>query len=74
MWTKGKITVEGVTFEYWMKHFEEPSCFGINEGRISKLELREGGKVVLNYDRGWDIRPRTKKAKAALEQLLKEFN
>lgn len=35
------------------KIFEEPSIFGIDSGRISKLWIKGNGEL-LNYDRGWD--------------------
>lgn len=33
------------------KIYDEPSCFGINEGRVSKLHI----SGAANYDRGWDF-------------------
>ena len=56
-WKEGTIGVNGEVFHYWVKVYEEPSRFGIDEGRISKLMLKRGGKVVCNYDRGWDVKP-----------------
>ena len=70
MWTKG--TIDG--FTYCVKHFDEGSEFGINEGRISKLELRKDGRIVANYDRGWDIKPTSKEANAAYAKILKQYN
>ena len=40
-------------YEIEAKMFEEPSEFGIDGGRISKLWIRGNGEL-LNYDRGWD--------------------
>ena len=42
------------------KVFSNPSMFGINSGRISKLTVVADtewnyDKIVVNYDRGWDI-------------------
>lgn len=42
---------------YWVKAFEEGSEWGINGGKISKLSIKLDGKCVVNYDRGWDIKP-----------------
>ncbi|MBT2735119.1 hypothetical protein [Bacillus sp. ISL-7] len=44
--------VEGYADGTWFqaKLFDEPSPYGINEGRVSKLHI-DGG---INYDRGWD--------------------
>ena len=47
----------------------------IRKGRISKLWVRgEDGTVVINYDRGWDIRPATDEGKAILKEITKRFN
>ena len=40
MWTEGRIEVRGITFHYWVKVYDEGSVYGINEGRISKLTIR----------------------------------
>ena len=34
MWLNGNLTVDGIEYEYWIKVYEEPSSFGINDGRI----------------------------------------
>ena len=52
----------------------EGSQYGINQGRISKLTLKRDGKIVANYDRGWDIEPVDKDTEIALAILLKEYN
>lgn len=79
MWKEGTIgipTKDGgyKKVKYWIKVYEEPSEYGINEGRISKLTLRIGEEEVANYDRGWDIKPTCKEAEIALSILLKEHN
>ncbi len=74
MWTSGKLEIDGIEVWYEVKHFEEGSRFGIDGGRISKLGARIGSKEIINYDRGWDIRPKEQVAKAALAQLLKLYN
>lgn len=70
MWTKG--TIDG--FDYCIKHYEEGSIYGINNGRISKLEMRKDDVIIANYDRGWDIKPEGEEAQAALAMILEEFN
>lgn len=70
MWTKG--TING--FDYCIKHYEEGSIYGINEGRISKLEMRKNGRIVANYDRGWDIEPKGETVLKAYKKLLDKFN
>ena len=42
---------------YWVKAYDEGSEYGINGGRISKLTIKIDGETVVNYDRGWDIKP-----------------
>jgi len=55
-WTTGAVQTNGQTYTYSVKHFDEPSCYGIRNGRVSKLEIRLADQVVLNYSRGWDVR------------------
>jgi hypothetical protein len=74
MWSKGNLLIKKETIHYQVKHYDETSSFGINEGKISKLSLSQGGKIIANYDRGWDIKPTRESAKIAFEMLLKEYN
>ena len=74
MWKEGSIKVHDNIFHYWLKVFEEPSQFGIDGGRISKLMLKCNGEIVCNYDRGWDIEPTDPDAQIALELLLHSNN
>lgn len=32
--------------------------YGINGGKVIKLLIRKGDKIIANYDRGWDIKPK----------------
>ena len=78
MWKTGKINISGcdgkrLVFEYWAKVYDKPSEYGINEGRVSKLTIRIDGTVVCNYDRGWDMEPKTQAAKQALELMLAKY-
>lgn len=74
MWKQGSIKIGSSTISYWVKSFEEGSQFGIDKGRISKLMLKRDGRVIANYDRGWDIMPIDSEAEAALAELMKKFN
>jgi hypothetical protein len=74
MWTEGTIRVGASTFHYWVKHYEEPSIFGYEEGRASKISLRRNGKTVFNFDRGMDIPPEDEETETALAILLKQYN
>ena len=70
MWTEG--TMDG--YEYWVKHYEEGSCYGIDEGRISKLSIRKNGVELYGYDRGLDHDELDAGGKAVYAKLLKMFN
>lgn len=74
MWEQDTLRVEDQVVSYSMKVFEEPSEYGINKGRISKLTLKNNNKVIANYDRGWDIMPTGKLANEALEMILDARN
>ena len=74
MWKKGMIIINGTELTFDLKVFEIGSSYGISEGRISKLSCRRNGKEVINYDRGWDIRPKENMDKEALEEILKLYN
>jgi hypothetical protein len=75
MWNKGSIKIENQTFTYSAKVYGEPSeDYGIEGGRISKLEIRLGDFPVARYDRGWDIEPETENAQLALLAILHNFN
>ena len=74
MWSEGSIKGRNSIFHYWVKHYDEPSEYGINEGRVSKLTLKRNGKIVYNYDRGLDVEAVDEETKLALAILLKEYN
>ena len=75
VWTLASAAVNGRKFKVEMVRFDEPSRFGIRNGRISKLWAKEeGGSEVINYDRGWDIRPNTAEGKAVLAAIIRQFN
>lgn len=56
------------------KVYDTGSKFGINKGRISKLEVwdRTAGLAVrhISYERGWNIKPATDEYWALLWDLL----
>ena len=74
MQSKGSIEIEGTKVEYCVKHFDEGAEFGIENGRISKLQCKMAGQTILNYDRGWDIEPETEIARQALAIHTAEYN
>ncbi|MCL2235450.1 MAG: hypothetical protein FWB98_03285 [Defluviitaleaceae bacterium] len=70
MWSRGEIN--GYKFD--VKHYENGSEYGINEGRVSKLSIRKDGKEVYNYDRGLDYDNLDKAGKKAYVEILKKYN
>ena len=71
---ESSIKVNGEVFHYWMKQYDKGSEWGIEGGRISKLMLKRNGKIVCNYDRGWDVEPADENTQLALELLLHSEN
>ena len=74
MWKEGTIKIGTGLYHYWIKVYEEPSHFGIDGGRISKLMLKRKNEIVCNYDRGWDIKPVDGDTESALQILLHSEN
>ncbi|MGN0254764.1 MAG: hypothetical protein ACI4W2_00760 [Eubacterium sp.] len=75
MWEQGSILIDSTIVKYWVKHYDEPSeTYGLEGGRISKMELRIDGRVTLNYDRAWDIEPEDEISQIAYMLLLKKYN
>lgn len=75
MWSEGTLRINNRNFTYTVKHYDEPSIFGILDGRISKLEIRLDGEVIMcRYERGWDIKATDKDAITALGFLLRKYN
>jgi hypothetical protein len=69
-WDSGNI--DGYSYQALV--FPEPSDYGINNGNISKLSIKgPNGKLVVSYDRGWDIEPAGKAAKAILDKVLARY-
>jgi hypothetical protein len=63
-WVKGEIfNGQYNQFKYEAQVFDEGSMHGIEEGKVSKLEVKAFNpysgwyNVIANYDRGWDIYP-----------------
>jgi len=80
MWSQGTIWAENgkAGYDYWVKHYEEGSeVYGIDGGRISKLEIRRHGenKTLVSYERDWDIEvPDSDEIQAVYAILLKKYN
>lgn len=76
-WVEGKV--KNYNFKAYL--FDDPSSYGIENGRISKLSIyddkkrRLGGDFIntciVHFDRGWDKKPRTKEDKAVFQKVYK---
>ena len=76
-WVSGMVKLaNGRTFRYNLLVFTEPSKHGIDGGRISKLWVATATRLtmVVNFDRGWDVKPATSDHKAVYAALLKRYN
>ena len=71
-WLQGHLT-RSPDYTFDAKVFDIGSEFGIKNGRISKLEVRHQGRTVMNYERGWEEKPKSWKDKAALKDILASF-
>jgi hypothetical protein len=60
-------------YTFRAKVFDVGSVFGIGQGRISKLQVRRGDRVVMNYDRGWDQPPEGRRDRKALQEIVAGF-
>ena len=58
VWIVGDISIDNKTYRVNAKVFLEDSEFGIENGPVSKLWIADSnGDCVINYDRGWDVKP-----------------
>lgn len=54
-WFKGEYK----DYDFTAMVFEEPSKYGIGDGKVSKLCIKDSsGDWLVNYDRGWDVEPK----------------
>ena len=78
MWSNGRIfnCKTKINYEYWCKHYDKPSHFGIEGGKISKLTIRSlnDGKDLYNYDRDLDFDLLDESGKAVLAIILEKYN
>lgn len=79
LWVEGTVVDTfrgdpvGQGFWFQAKVYSIGSKYGINKGRVSKLTVRKNnsdGAELVNYDRGWDIRPKGENMKGLLKQIL----
>jgi len=70
-WIKG-VGNNGITFS--AKIFDEGSELGIDNGRISKLDIRVDNKTIVNFDRGWDVGPKSPEQKVIYTAIVSKLN
>ncbi|MBL4645538.1 MAG: hypothetical protein JKY99_03655 [Rhizobiales bacterium] len=72
LYIHGNITdMKGYSFT--VKAYDLPSKYGIEGGKISKLDIRKGGVSVVRYDRGWDAKPQTARDLEATRKVQDAF-
>lgn len=73
LWIHGNITtMDGYSFS--AKVYELPSEHGIQGGKISKLEIKDGDRIAVSFDRGWDVKPVTHQDRDALNKIREVFD
>ena len=71
-WLEGAVNrYPGYTFR--AKVYDAGSVFGIEQGRISKLQVRRGDRVAMNYERAWDQPPASRRDRKVLREILAGF-
>ena len=55
------------------KVYDRNSKFGIYGSRVSKLEIRRHGETVVQYDRGWVVRPPSPDHYEIVNKLISAF-
>lgn len=76
-WIDG--TINGYNFQAIV--YDDASKFGINNGRINKLEVwdencrvtGQGAGTKISYERGWYIHPSTPEEEKILQALIEYF-
>ncbi len=74
MWSQGVLNFNGRAYRYCVRHYEEPSIFGYNEGRASKIWISRDDNEVFNFDRGDDVSCADADTETVLQMLLDKFN
>ena len=80
LWHEGTIGIpkdgHNRIAHYWVKAYNEGSCYGIDGGKVSKLTITISGETIVEYDRGWVKEPdeNDEMVQIALAILLKEYN
>ncbi len=75
-WYTGKVKINDKEYTVNMLRFEEPSCYGIAEGRISKLFIFTTLEKIFWYDREFVYLPNHDETEVQkiYEAIVKEYN
>lgn len=75
-WVVGTFYNRGATYKFNAKIYPEPSIYGINDGHVSKLWVKnlKLNKEVFNYDRGYDIGNELMTEKGMIKDLVDYLN
>ncbi len=74
-WTNATAKVGKKTYTIQMVVFEEGSEYGIEEGKISKLYVADADRnMIANYDRGWDVLPKSQAELDIVDTIIAKFN
>jgi hypothetical protein len=71
-WLHGHLTRDP-RYTFIAKVFDVGSQFGIDNGRISKLEVHQEGRRILSYERVWDEKPQCTEHEAVLDEIVSAF-
>jgi hypothetical protein len=71
-WLEGTVN-RYPEYRFHAKVYDVGSVHGIEQGRISKLQVRLRDRVVMNYERGWDQVPISRRDRQVLEEILAGF-
>ena len=76
--SRPRILLEGAVnrypgYTFKAKIYDAGSVFGIGQGRIAKLQVWRGDRVVMNYERGWDQKPASRRDRKVLREILAGF-
>lgn len=74
MWHEGQIFINNKTYKFRVKSYENPSAFGIENGKISKLEVIMNNVACVRYDRGYIQKPVTRDEIAIFNMLLSVYS
>ena len=79
MWREGMIEIKSrigkmVSISFLLKQFDKPTRFGINDGRILILLLKQDWNPLFIYDWGEELKPQTPEAEKALAILIAKYN